>query len=89
MRNCWFLLRMANGSVPGWNGYISIIGDKPERLTNNGYYPVVVHPITENKKEDLSLSEASNEVGQKYVMTTFDLVVCMKAYPLSNYSAGC
>lgn len=85
----WMLLRLhaaANEQVvPGWGGYISLTGDVPDRLTTVEYYPVIPFPITDNRavKECLRYSEeASQEVGQKYVVTTFDLGVCMKAYPL-------
>ena len=46
---------------------------------------MIPFPITDNKavKECLRFSEeASLEVGQEYVITSFDLGVCMKAYPL-------
>jgi hypothetical protein len=48
------------------------------------------HPITDNTavQECLHYSEeASKEVGQHYVITTFDLGACMKAYPLVWNSA--
>ena len=64
---------------------MSSTGDVPHRLTTVDYYPVIPFPITDNKavKECLRFSEeASLEVGQKYVITSFDLGVCMKAYPL-------
>ena len=56
-----------------------------ERLTAIGYYPVIHHPITEYKAvaECLNMAdEASDEVGQDYVITTFDMGVCMKVCPL-------
>ena len=46
---------------------------------------MIPFPVTDNKvvKECLRFSEeASLEVGQEYVITSFDLGVCMKAYPL-------
>ena len=54
-------------------------------MTTIAYYPVIPYPITEYKTvaECLKYSEeATKEVGQKYTITTFDLGVCMKAYPL-------
>ena len=68
--------------MPGWAGYVSSTGDVPHRLTTD-YYPVIPFPFTDNKvvKECLRFSEeASLEVGQKYVITSFDLGVCIKAY---------
>ena len=71
--------------VPGWGGFISLLGEKPARKTTLGYYPVIKHPITDYRtvKERLRIAEeATHEVGQDYVITTFDLGVCMKAFPL-------
>ena len=87
----WMLIRSLNGkagqdqTIPGWNGFVSSTGIRPTNLTTIDYYPVINHPITdyETVQECLRYSEAaSQEVGQKYVITTFDLGVCMKAYPL-------
>ena len=85
----WVILRKHSAStslvVSGWAGYISAHGNKPAQTTTIEYYPVINHPITDFKavQECLRYSEeASKEVGQRYVITTFDLVVCMKAYPL-------
>ena len=61
------------------------MGDVPERLTVIDYYPVIFKPITqyETVQECLRLAEkATDEVGQYHVYTTFDLGVCMKAFPL-------
>jgi len=69
---------------------VSLTGDVPSRLTTVEYYPIIPHPITDNKsvQECLRYSEeAPKEVGQHYVITTFDLGVCMKAYPLVWNSA--
>eukprot|EP00794_Sanderia_malayensis_P002103 gene2103-2388_t len=71
--------------IPGWSGFISEIGRKPARLTTIDYYPVINKPITEYStvQECLQCSEqGTEEVGQTYVITSFDLGVCMKAYPL-------
>lgn len=85
----WLLLRLhcatQEQTMSGWAGYVSSTGDVPHRLTTVDYFPVIPFPITDNKavKECLRFSEeASLEVGQKYVITSFDLGVCMKAYPL-------
>ena len=71
--------------LPGLAGFWSVLGDEPPRLTIIDYYPVINQPITDNKavQECLRYSEqGAREVGQKYVVTTFDLSVCMKAYPI-------
>jgi hypothetical protein len=71
--------------LPGLVGFWSVLGDEPPRLTIIDYYPVIYQPITDNKavQECLRYSEqGAREVGQKYVVTTFDLGVCMKAYPI-------
>ena len=71
--------------LPSYSGFISMVSDPPKSLTKIVYYPVIQKPITEYStvKEVLRYSEeASKEVGQSIVITTFDLGVCMKAYPL-------
>ena len=86
----WLLCQLhsalrADQQVPAWAGFISLLGDRPERKTTIGYYPVINKPITENStmQECLRLAEqASHEVGQEYVITTLDLGACMKAFPL-------
>lgn len=85
----WILLRkyssMSDQEVPAWAGFISLCGQVPEKKTTLDYYPVIHHPITEYKtvQECLRLAEeATREVGQEYVIITFDLGVCMKAYPI-------
>ncbi|KAL8570929.1 hypothetical protein ACOMHN_023602 [Nucella lapillus] len=86
----WILARLrcalkSDQDVPGWAGFIYLIGEKPERKTTIGYYPVINHPITDYKTVQECLKqaeEATHEVGQNYVVTTFDLGACMKAFPL-------
>ena len=84
----WLVLRSVksdNQTIPGWAGFVSQTGEKPDRLTLIDYYPVIYHPITEYStvKECLHFAErATHEVGQKFVYSTFDLGVCMKAFPL-------
>ena len=71
--------------VPGLGGFISITGNAPPKKTSISYYCSINEPITEYSAvaELLRLSaEATAEVGQKYVISTFDLGVCMKALPL-------
>ena len=84
----WLLLRMkccASQQIPGWAGFISMTGTTPQNLTTIDYYPVIPHPITDYRTVQECLKYAENvtaEIGQQYVITTFDLGVCMKAYPL-------
>lgn len=85
----WLFIRIdssaADQEVPGWTGFISVTGSKPTKLTTIDYYPVINHPITEYRTVQECLryaEEATKEVGQEYVVTTFDLGVCMKALPL-------
>ena len=85
----WIMIRMmmdGNQKIPGWAGFISETGLAPDKLTTIDYYPVINQPITEYKtvQECLRVAEeATKEVGQTYVLTTLDLGVCMKAFPLT------
>lgn len=85
----WVLVRHYRSKfgqqVPGWAGFISSTRSEPTKLTSIDYYPVINHPITEYKTVQACLKhaeEATKEVKQEYTVTTFDLGVCMKAYPL-------
>ena len=84
----WLLSRMkfsAQKHLPSWSGFVSQTGSSPEHLTTIDYYPPIPKPITDYKTVAECLrfaEEATNEVGQEYVLTTCDLGVCMKAYPL-------
>ena len=85
----WILIRLQGSKteqeVPGWGGYISLTGEVPYYLTTIYYYPIISQAITDYKtvQKCLSYSEqATKKVGHSYVITTFDLRVCMKAYPL-------
>ena len=84
----WLLLRCIyrdDHSVPSLSGFISQTGNTPRQLTHIDYYLVIPNPITEyaTVQECLRYAEqAIDEVNQEYVFTTFDLGVCMKAYPL-------
>ena len=71
--------------VPEWSGFVSLTRYSPKQKTPTDYYPFIFSPITEFKtvKECLCQTEnATLEVGQQFVITTFDLGVCMKTYPL-------
>ena len=64
---------------------MSMVNDPPKSLTKIVYYSVIQRLITEYStvKEVLQYSKgASNEVRKSIVITTFDLGVCMKAFPL-------
>ena len=85
----WCICRLHSSTVsqqvPGWAGFISETGEVPNRLNTIDYYPIINHPTTDYStvQECLRVSKnASREVGQKYPVTTFDLGVCMKAYPI-------
>jgi hypothetical protein len=84
----WILLRLkcqAQQEVPSWSGFLSLTGQIPPKLTTVDYYPVIASPITDYKTVQECLryaEEATREVNQEYTITTFDLGVCMKAYPL-------
>ena len=84
----WVLIRMmrtVSQDVPGWTGFTSLTDMPPTHLTTIDYYPVITQPITDYKTVQECLryaEEATHEVNQQYVITTFDLGVCMKAYPL-------
>ena len=72
-------------TVPALGGFISATGKIPEKKSTIDYYFPINEPITEYCTVAVLLkqsSEATHEVGQKYVITTFDLGVVMKAMPL-------
>ena len=83
----WVMLRMMlrdKEQLPGWAGFVSQRGEAPTKLTTIDDYPVINHQCTDYKTVQECLraaQEATGEVGQSYVITTFDLGVCMKAYP--------
>ena len=71
--------------VPGLGGFISATGIPPPRKSTVDYFIPIHQPITDNAvvHELLKRSEeATAEVGQKWVLNTFDLGVCMKALPI-------
>jgi len=86
----WLLARVVGSSgekqlVPGFGGFISATGIKPSRKSTIDYFTPINQPFTEFSviKELLRRSEdATMEVGQAYVLNTFDLGGCMKALPL-------
>jgi hypothetical protein len=86
----WLLARVVGSSaqkqlVPGFGGFISSTGTKPSRKSTIDYFTPINQPFTEYGviKELLKQSEeATMEVGQEYVLNTFDLGGCMKALPL-------
>ena len=91
----YYFLRILAGNpaqtLPGFSGFVSLIGEVPEKLTTIEYYPPIRKPATENAtvQEALNCSErASKEAGQEIVVTTFDLGMCMKAYPIMWNSPG-
>jgi len=86
----WSLARVVGSSgekqlMPGFGGFISATGVKPTQKTTIDYFTPINQPFTEVSviKELLRRSEdATMEVGQAYVLNTFDLGGCMKALPL-------
>lgn len=86
----WILLRVVGSSaenqvVPGFGGFVSATGIKPLRKSTIDYFTPINQPFTEYAaiRELLKRSEeATMEVGQEYVLNTFDLGGCMKALPL-------
>ena len=86
----WLLMRMVTNSkekqpVPGFGGFISGTGKKPSRKSTIDYFNPIDQPFTEYSvmREFSKRSEdATLEVGQKYVLSTFDLGGCMKALSL-------
>ena len=85
----WLFSRYIGSSgrqpVPGLCGFTSATGKSPPRKSTVEYFTPIHQPITDNAvvHELLKRSEkATAEVGQKYVLSTFDLGVCMKALPI-------
>ena len=83
----WMMTRFhqhGRQSIPAWSGFVFLTGEKTDRITIIDYFPVIPKPITEYQtvQECLRYSEqATSEAGQEYRITTFDLWVCMKAFP--------
>lgn len=71
--------------VPGLEGFVSAAGIPTPRRSAVDYFTPIHQPITDSAvvRELLRRSEvATDEVGQKWVLNTFDLGVCMKAVPI-------
>lgn len=71
--------------MPGFAGFVYVTGTRPERKSTIDYFNSFHQPFTESTviKELLQRSEeATDEVGQYYALSTFDLGGCMKALPL-------
>ena len=86
INRAWCIFRVCNADrhvVPGWSVFISETGTVPECLTTIDYYPVINHPITDyaTVKECLRVSGVASMRLVKH-MPTFDLGICMKAYPI-------
>ena len=86
----WMLARIVGSSgirqiVPSFGGFISATGIPPPSKSVIEYLTPINQPFTEYSviRELLKRSEeATREVGQEYVLNTFDLGGCMKALPL-------
>ena len=85
----WIFARyVASGgiqTVPALGGFTSVTGSSPPRKSTIEYFTPIHQPITDSSvvRELLKRSEdATAEVGQKWVINTFDLGVCMKALPI-------
>ena len=85
----WLLARVVGSSgtkqlVPGFGGFVSATGTRPCRKSTIDYFNPINQPFTEYAviEELLKQSEeATREVGQEYVLNTFDMGGCMKALP--------
>lgn len=70
---------------PALGGFTSATGEPPQTKTTINYFTPIAQSITQYSvvQELLRQSEAATaEVGQEYVLNTFDLGVVMKAMPL-------
>ena len=66
-------------------GFVSATGLSPQKLTTIDHHPMINEPITDTKvvKELLAKCQrATEEVGQAYTITSFDLGVIMIAMPI-------
>lgn len=86
----WLITRCAGSKLetqccPALGGFTSATGEAPKRKTTINYFTPITESITQYSvvQELLRQSEvATAEVGQEYVLNTFDLGVIMKAMPL-------
>ena len=85
----WLFIRFIGSqqsfqTVPAFGGFVSATGKIPPKKSTIEYLTPINQPFTEYSviKELLRLSEeATSQVGQDYVINTFDLGGCMKALP--------
>lgn len=85
----WIFMRYIGSggtqTLPGLGGFTSATGIPPPRKSTVDYFIPNHQPITGSSvvHELLKCSEAATgEVGQKWVLNTFDLGVCLKALPI-------
>ena len=72
-------------NVSAFGGFVSATGKVPPRKSTIDYFTPINQPFTDcaTAKELLRQSEeATKEVGQAYVLNTFDLGGCMKVLPM-------
>ena len=86
----WLLCRVVGSdghqTVPALGGFISATGQPPVRKTTIHYSAPIHHPITDYatvqellRQSEVATSEVAGEEpdGQRYVINTFDLGICM------------
>ena len=86
----WLITRIMGSKLgaqccPALGGFTSCTGEVPKKKTTINYFTPTTESITQYSvvQELLRQSEvATGEVGQEYVLNTFDLGVIMKAMPL-------
>lgn len=73
-------------------GFVSGTGHPPDKLITIDFYPFITEPITEhNVLQELlhHCEKATEQVGQKYTVTTFDFGVVMKAMTIIWKNPAC
>lgn len=88
--DAWLLTRIIGSNslkqvIPGFGGFVSATGVKPTRKSTIESLTPIHQPFTEYAliTELLRRSKkATREVGQDYILNTFDLGGCMKALPM-------
>ena len=87
--NMWLFTRVLSSNsiqhVPAFGGFVSATGVTPGRKSTIDYFPPINQPFTDYAAivELLRKSEeATKEVGQEYVLNTFDLGGVMKVMPI-------
>ena len=85
----WMMCRKVSSTtkhaVPAFSGFVSATGDAPKKRTMIAYNPMINKSITEYKVVRELLARcvnATRDVGQKYIIITFDLGVVRKAMPI-------